>query len=97
MNTKHILSFLFACGLLLSSCGKISRKAEINRDCTGTYLTFNNKDYFVCNPSMISSYADGSQIEVKYDKIDECSSDPDQAICELYHKNYGIIEIKEIK
>ena len=46
---------------------------------------------------MISSYADGSQIEVKYDKIDECSSDPDQAICELYHKNYGIIEIKEIK
>jgi hypothetical protein len=87
-----ILSFV-----ILASCGKFSRKATIERDCTGTYIELNDRDYFVCNPAMISSYPDGSTINVKFNKVNECPSDTNLVLCEMYHKNYGNVEITEIK
>ena len=83
--------------LLLASCGKVKRNAEIDRDCTGTYLRLNNRDYMICNPEMVNSYADGSPIKVKYNTISECApSDPNIIVCEMYHKYFGHVEITEI-
>ena len=73
------------------------RNGKINRDCTGTYLELNNRDYLICNPAMTNSFSDGESVKVKYDKKSSCSSDPNQVICELYHKSYGFVEITEIK
>ncbi|MDG1330987.1 MAG: hypothetical protein P8P74_01550 [Crocinitomicaceae bacterium] len=94
--TKNLLMAVFAI-LMLASCGKYGRKATIDRDCTGTYLEINNKDYLVCNPSMINSYPDGTSLKVKYNTVPECRASSDTFFCELYHKNYGSIEITEIK
>lgn len=94
--TKNLLIAVFAL-LILSSCGKFAQKATINRDCTGTYLEINNKDYFVCNSSIVSSFADGSKIRVKYRSLSVCEADNTPSVCELYHKHYGRIEITEIK
>ena len=94
--TKKVLIGMFGL-LILASCAKISRNAKIGRDCTGTYLEINNKDYFVCNSFMLNSYPDGSVISVKYQFISECKSDSNMAICELYHQKFGTVEIVQIK
>ena len=83
--------------LVFSSCGKIMRNGKINRDCTGTYLELNNRDYLICNPSMTNSIPNGESIKVKYNKKSSCPSNPDLILCELYHKSYGFVEITEIK
>jgi len=90
---------IFGIGIisLLTSCGKFTHKATIERDCTGTYIEINNRDYLVCNPSMVSSYSDGSSIKVKYTSVFECPTDSNTVVCELYHKNYGMVKITEIK
>lgn len=94
---KYILASLLGITLLLSSCGKITQNGEIIRDCTGTYLQLNNRDYLICNPAIVSSYPSGSQLKVKFRHISNCSSNSDQAICEMYHHSYGFVEIAEIK
>lgn len=73
------------------------RNAQINRDCTGTYIELNNKDYLICNPSMTDSFPNGSSVKVKYTSKSACPSEPGVSMCELYHKNYGSVEITEIK
>ncbi|MFK7784654.1 MAG: hypothetical protein AB8B56_06055 [Crocinitomicaceae bacterium] len=93
---KNILIGIFSMSLL-ASCGKFTRNAEIDRDCTGTYLRLNNRDYLICNPTSVSSYADGSSIKVKYQTVYDCNTDPNQSICELYHKHYGTVEITDVE
>lgn len=95
--TKYILTSLLGITLLLSSCGKITQNGEIVRDCTGTYLQLNNRDYLICNPSMVSSQPSGSHVKVKFRHLGKCSGNSDQAICEMYHHSYGFVEISEIK
>lgn len=92
---------IIPCLLLLissiSSCNKSMTNAKINRDCTGTYLELNNKDYLVCNPSMAESYSNCSEIEVSFEFKSECNPNPNEAVCFMYHKSYGFVEITEIK
>lgn len=100
MNLKKnifvgVFAVLFA--MTMVSCSKGYQKATIDRDCTGTYIQLNDKDYFVCNPEMVSSYDEGSEIKVKFNSKSTCPQDPNQNICEMYHMNYGIVEITEIK
>ena len=93
---KNVVIGIFSL-VLLASCGKFSRKATIERDCTGTYIELNDRDYFVCNPAIISSFPDGSSIKVKFDRVNECPSDTNLVLCEMYHKHFENIEITEIK
>ena len=93
---KNVIIGIFSLAFL-ASCGKFSRRATIERDCTGTYIELNDRDYFVCNPQMISTYPDGSTIKVKFNKVNECQSDTNLVLCEMYHKHYGNIEITEIR
>lgn len=83
--------------LTLSSCNKTTRNGKINRDCTGTYLELNDKDYLICNPTMTDSYQDGSSVKVKFESELSCPSNSGSFICELYHKNYGFVKITEIQ
>lgn len=71
-------------------------EATVVKDCTGSYLRMNNKDYQVCNVDVLSDYESNSKIEVNYKSISTCDWG-DQIICEMYHENEGLIEITGIK
>ncbi len=66
------------------------------RDCTGTYLRFNEKDYHVCNLEKLSSFVDGTTIKAIFKKEKKCK-DKDVAVCMLLHHNEGWIHVKKIK
>lgn len=97
MKKTYVISTLFLLVLAFSSCDKSARNGKIDRDCTGTYLRLNKKDYLICNPAMTDSYVDGSDIRVKFKFKSKCDNTGDHPVCELYHKSYGFVEITEIK
>ena len=103
-NKKIVMKkIMFALAPLLLvaiiSCKKIVHQSStIVRDCTGTYLRINEKDYQVCNLEKVNPYADGDLITVTYKKINKCSSSNNDAItCKLFHANEGWIEVTKIK
>lgn len=90
-----LVSMIF---FFLSACAKERNKTvTVVRDCSGTYLEFNEKDYHVCNPEKVSSFANGDVVTATFEKIDECNgSAKDAIVCELYHKNEGWIKVSKI-
>lgn len=82
----------------LASCAtqkNISQSAQVIRDCTGTYLRIDSKDYQVCNTEMMSNYAEGTMVNASFRKIDDCPSKP-EITCMMFHENEGWIEISTI-
>lgn len=68
------------------------------RDCTGTYLRKDGKDYRVCNLERVEAYANGIEVRVSYKKLQECKgSGADQIVCMMVHDNEGWIEVIEIE
>lgn len=72
------------------------KSAQVVRDCTGTYLRVNGKDYHVCNKEMIKDFAEGQKIDVRFKKIKECDETPEM-VCMMYHENEGWVEIVKVK
>lgn len=98
MNKTHII--LLAISLLtFSACEKVtSEQMTVVRDCTGTYLRYQGKDYQVCNLEKVSEFPDGTPVKVTFEKIDNCTGSAITAIvCEMLHQNEGWIEVKNIK
>ncbi len=69
---------------------------QVVRDCTGTYLRINKKDYHVCNIERIATYADGQTIKAAFKKIGECEKQP-EIVCMMFHENEGWVEITKVK
>lgn len=90
--TKKIVIGIFTM-FLLASCGKDVQNGKINRDCTGSYLELNNKDYLICNPSMTSSIPDGSEVSVEFSFKPEGKF---YGVCYMYHENHGFVEITAV-
>lgn len=97
---KNIL-YLLASGLILmaSSCSKFNAdKMIVIRDCTGTYLRMDGKDYRVCNLEKVTAFADGAEVDASFKRLGECNgSANDQIVCMMYHEHEGWIEVKQIK
>mgnify|MGYP003575855342 CR=1 FL=1 len=83
---------------LAASCKKQDQQsATIVRDCTGTYLRYQGKDYQVCNLEKLSSYADGAVVSANFRKIDRCTGSANDAIvCYMFHPNEGWIEVEKV-
>ena len=59
----------------LISCSKVNNKnMTVIKDCTGSYLRFNGKDYHICNIEMVESFANGVEVEGSFEKIDDCEN-----------------------
>jgi hypothetical protein len=86
------LSFTF-----FISCSKdfVQVDAIVEKNCTGTYLKINNKYFYVCNQSTLSSYPSGQSISVSYELLESCAAML-QPTCDLNFGYESIIEIKEI-
>lgn len=96
---KKMMYLFGALGLLtFTACTKIKNQPmRIVKDCSGTYLRFDNKDYKVCNTGKTENYADGSKVTASFKKVNNCDGEGDRIICQLYHANEGWIEVEYIK
>lgn len=88
---------LLLLAISISSCRKKAQNGRIDRDCTGTYLELNDNDYFICNSEMTDSFQDGSSVQVKFKKLNECPPASVSFSCEMYHPSVGFVEVIEIK
>jgi len=93
-TVKFILSIAII--LILASCSKVNDKEmTIIKDCTGSYLRFNEKDYHICNIEIVEGLEDGTEVEASFEKIDNCP-ESNNAVCEMLHKNEGWVNVKKI-
>lgn len=99
MKKTRLLVLLTLSTLLLAFCKKEPYKSSvIVRDCTGSYLRFENKDYHVCNPEQIQLYPNGATVYARFKQIEECNGTAVQGyICKLYHANEGWITIEKVR
>jgi hypothetical protein len=78
-------------------CSKVNNKnMTVIKDCTGSYLRFNDKDYHICNIETVEYYEDGAEVKASFKKVDDCP-DNDEVNCEMLHNNEGWIEVTKIK
>ncbi|WP_124634377.1 hypothetical protein [Taibaiella sp. KBW10] len=99
MRTNLIICFAFI-SLLLSGCQKKgqSYRMTVVKDCTGTYLRYDHKDYLVCNYAALRNYAHAAALTVTYNRIDNCTQrDPDLAFCEMLHAHEGWIKVASVQ
>jgi hypothetical protein len=98
---KNYLLILLHTFFLIStaSCEKQGNESmQVIRDCTGTYLRKDGKDYMVCNLEKVSQFADATKVKASFIRISECKGSAiNQIVCLMYHQNEGWIEVKEIK
>jgi hypothetical protein len=93
---------LLAAGLLLllaTGCvhPEPSSTMTIVRDCTGTYLRLDGKDYHVCNTEKTGIYPPGARVNASIKKISTCSALSDEPVCKLYHANEGWVWVSSIR
>ena len=43
------------------------------KDCTGSYLRFNEKDYHICNADIVLDIENGTEVKASFEKIKSCS------------------------
>jgi len=98
-NNNFIFITLLVLTTLFSSCKKERNQiVTVERDCTGTYLRLDGKDYQVCNLEKVSSFSDGATVTATFRKIKECNgSAKDAIVCYMLHANEGWIEVDKIK
>ena len=93
---KIFILTLLSLFFIITSCSKItSEEVEIVKDCTGSYLKFNNKDYHICNEEIVNGFNNGDIVEASFRRIDECNNTG--AICMMAHKNEGWIKVTKIE
>ena len=85
--------------LTLFACKKERNKTvTVMRNCTGTYLRLDGKDYQVCNLEKVSQFADGATVTATFKKLKECNgSAKDEIVCQMLYENEGWVEVYKIK
>ena len=96
---SNTVAFLIIALLLSVSCKKRTKGTmTVIKDCTGSYLRFNNKDYPICNEDKLDAFADGATVKASFVKDDKCVSD--RAHCAMVHgfeTESGTFRITKIK
>jgi hypothetical protein len=97
---KRAISFmLFAILLTFLSCKKECNKSmTVVKDCTGTYLRTDGKDYHVCNSDKLESYSNGTEVRATFKKTDKCTGPANDApVCYMLHENEGWVDVVKIE
>lgn len=96
---KHLKSTLAVAGLaIMTSCSVFNVKstATVVKDCTGTYLRIDKKDYQVCNADILKNHQQGSTVSATYRKVQKCPELDGRIVCAMYHEKAGNIRIQSI-
>jgi hypothetical protein len=91
--------FMILAMITLFSCAKGTyEQMTIVRDCSGTYLRQDGKDYHVCNAEKVSEYSNGKTLTVTCKQLAGCNNPAaDQVTCKLFHYNEGWVEVVKVK
>ena len=81
----------------LASIKAKSPKATLERDCTGTYIDVDGLDYQVCNSDKLKDVAEGTQLEVDFKELEECTNPDNEYICYMAREFHGIAMVKSFK
>jgi exopolysaccharide biosynthesis protein len=97
MKKIQIILIMFAIVFSLSSCEKLTNvEVTVIKDCTGSYLRYEGKDFHICNYETVKNIENETIIKASFKKVEKCNSDT-LAVCMMYHENEGWIEVLEIK
>lgn len=91
-----LLLFVF---LAFVACKKKTNKSAIVvRDCTGTYIRYEEKDYQVSNIDKVAPFSDGATVKVTFKLLENYDdSSIDEPWCKMLHIKEGWIEVKKIE
>ena len=94
---KLAYSALFAAIMMSCAAGGAAKTATVTRDCTGTYLRVDSKDWLVCNAEILSKHKEGAVVSAKFERTNLCPEFADKVVCMMYHENEGLIRITDLK
>lgn len=95
---KIQLTAVIAFTTLLSCSKETNKNAIVVRDCTGTYINIEGKDYQVCNLEKVAAFQNGTAVNVSFKKLSECNgSAKDAIVCMMLHPSEGWVEVLHIK
>ena len=96
---KKILFILLCFIFSFLACSKVNnREMIVVKDCTGSYLRFNENDYKICNIETVTDLEDGTIVTASFREIDACTNlAASGSLCELYHKNKGWVNVAKIE
>jgi hypothetical protein len=96
-STLYILTLLIT--LTFFSCKKdLTKNATVIKDCTGTYMRMNGKDYKVCNIEKVSSFQNSITVLVSFKEQKDCEGSGNIVqTCYMLHQFESWIEIENIK
>jgi hypothetical protein len=78
--------------------GTITIKAELNLDCTGKYIRYQNKDFKICNIDKIANLPDNAMVTVKVKRVADCTNNGNFPVaCLMYHGYESWVEIISVK
>jgi len=94
---KNTFIILVLAVLALACTRKNGVEASITRDCTGTYIRIQDKDYLVCNINAVAEYNEGEKVKVSYKVVTDCPEREGLMVCMMYHENEGMVRILKVK
>ncbi len=94
---KRLLFLVGIFSIILLSCSDdIEGEMIVIKDCTGSYLRFNDKDYRICNFEIVDDFEDGTEVKASFTEIESCSAYDNVNICDMLHINEGWITVTKI-
>lgn len=98
MKSKFFSIAAIAVFTLFGCKNENNHQVTVIKDCTGSYLRFEGKDYHVCNREKLAAYPDGTVATATFKRLKECNGTAkDDIVCALYHQNEGWIAVSSIK
>jgi hypothetical protein len=96
MKNRVIATAFLIAIVFLSSCKKDNaEEVKVVRDCTGTYLRWNEKDYQVCNLEKVATYPDNSYASLRFKRIGICNGSAiKRNVCNPLHPTEGWVEVE---
>ena len=91
----HFFIILLLLGLVWG-CGKEDWKnAVLVRDCTGSYIRLEDKEFLICNQKKVSFIETGTKIEVVISQVSECTQEG--IVCMMLHEHDGFVKVERVR
>ena len=93
---KNIFSILTIVIFTFISCSKDDYKeGKIIKNCTGSYLNIDDKEYLICNSEVVVDFNNDTEVLVDFTLIDNCNNNQG-TICMMVYNYNGTISVNEI-
>jgi hypothetical protein len=91
MKKLLLITTVAALLTLFSWKRETNKPMTLIKDCTGTYLRMDGKDFKVCNIGKLIFFSAGTTVNSTFKKIDNCKRLEDRVVCKMLHPNEGWI------